>query len=141
MELRFAETRNCRCLRVYMYQSSQLHPVKTTKAVVINSPNCGEQLSTSANTRKVFSHPTCYATSICPSNSGQDLNQMDSISQLVLAMAALRLDDGRAEEMVEKEYDMLDTSAASIEPQQPVALDNGYVFVDKRLSAYWPCSW
>ena len=49
----------------------------------------------------------------------------------MLAMAALRLEKKKTEELIQKEYEVLDLSSAEKESYYVATLDDEYVFVDK----------
>ena len=88
----------------------------TPETVDRRGTDCDKRFPTDVNTRKVFSRPASYTT----------------ITHLVLAMAALRLDNRKTDEMVENEYEVLHLSSAAVGLQHAVAVDDEYVLVESR---------
>lgn len=110
-------------------RSAQLGPMKTSKAVDRDATNRDERFSTDANSGKTLPRPASYATITYPYHGQQGPSQQGRIPRLVLAMAALRLENSKTEEMVEKEYEVLDPSSTATRSQHAAALDEDYVLV------------
>ena len=104
-------------------------PMETPRAVDKDATNRDERFSADTDIGKAFPRPASYAT--ISYDVLQDRSQRAQIPQLVRAMAALRLENRKTEEMVEKEYDVLDPSSTATRRPHEAALDEEYVFVDK----------
>jgi hypothetical protein len=94
-----------------------------------------KQSSANTDIAKTFPRPTSRTKITYPPDAQQDRSQRCQISQLVRAMAALRLENRKTEEMVEKGYEVLDPNTTARECQHTVALEDEYVFVDKSVRA------
>ncbi|KAB2100071.1 hypothetical protein AG0111_0g11811 [Alternaria gaisen] len=105
--------------------------MKTPKAVNKDATDRNERFSIDAHIEKTLSRPASYCTTTYPNDDLQSRSQRAQIPQLVLAMAALRLEHRKTEQMVEKEYEVLDPSSTATGSKHAVALDDEYVFVDK----------
>lgn len=86
--------------------------METPEAVDREGTDCDKRFSTS----KAFSCPASYTT----------------ITHLVLAMAALRLENRKTDEMIENEYEVLHPSSTTTGPQHVVAVDDEYVLVESN---------
>ncbi|KAI0571246.1 hypothetical protein Ptr902_09602 [Pyrenophora tritici-repentis] len=104
----------------------------TPNAVYKDAADRDERFSTDADVGNALPRPASYPTIVSACATQQGASQQSQILQLVLAMASLRLDNRETQDMVEKEYKVLDTAARS---QHSPALDEEYVFVDKLLCA------
>ncbi|EOA81100.1 uncharacterized protein SETTUDRAFT_174716 [Exserohilum turcica Et28A] len=76
--------------------------MNTSKAVDRNSNGHEERLSADENVGKAFSRPASHAGATCPHDSKRYSNQRGRIPQLILAMAALRLENNKIEEMIKR---------------------------------------
>jgi hypothetical protein len=105
--------------------------MKTPKAVNKDATDRNERFSTDADIGKTLPRSASYATTTYPYDDLQSRSHRAQIPQLVLAMAALRLENRKTEQMVEKEYEVLEPSSTATGSKHAVALDDEYVFVDK----------
>jgi hypothetical protein len=104
--------------------------METFKAIDTNATNHDERSFKDINIKKAFSRPDSYSTVAYPYNAQQHFSQRGRVPQLVLAMAALRLNNGNTKRK-EEEYEVLYPNSMATELQHTVALDEDYVFVNK----------
>ncbi|XP_014550610.1 hypothetical protein COCVIDRAFT_115026 [Bipolaris victoriae FI3] len=105
--------------------------MKTSKAVHRNSNGDEERSSPDGNVLNASSRSASYTATTCSRDPRQDMLQRGRISSLIHAMAALHLDNGRTEEIVKREYEVLNPIRTAQVPRHAVGLDSEYVFVDK----------
>ncbi|KAI0569517.1 hypothetical protein Alg130_11612 [Pyrenophora tritici-repentis] len=113
-------------------REAQLGLMESPNTIHKDAADRDKQFPTDAHTGKAFPRPTSYATITSPSDVHQDPSQRGRISQLVLAMAALHLDNKKTEEIVQEKYEMFDPNSMDTGPQHAVDLDREYVFVNYR---------
>jgi len=88
-------------------------------------------ISTEAHVGKSCPSSASHPAITRPYDAQPDPSTRARIPQLVLAMAALRLEKKKTEELIQKEYEVLDLSSAEKESYYVATLDDEYVFVDK----------
>ncbi|XP_014550463.1 hypothetical protein COCVIDRAFT_115407 [Bipolaris victoriae FI3] len=104
--------------------------MKSSEAVHRNLNGDEERFSPDENVGDTSSRSASNTAATCSHEPGQGLLQRGRISSLILAMAALRLDNKRTEEIVKREYEVLGPIRRTQAPQHVVGLDSEYVFVD-----------
>ncbi|EMD86814.1 hypothetical protein COCC4DRAFT_200625 [Bipolaris maydis ATCC 48331] len=105
--------------------------MNTSKAVDRNPNGHEERLSADEKVGKAFSRPASHAAATCSHDPKQYSNQRDRIPQLILAMAALRLENNKIEEMIKREYEVLDPIRIAGGSEHADGLYSEYVVVDE----------
>ncbi|KAJ6192050.1 hypothetical protein J3E72DRAFT_204781 [Bipolaris maydis] len=105
--------------------------MKTPRAFGKKTAGNGERFFADGSMGKALARSAYHVASSYACNFQQDPSQQSSMAQLVLAMAALSLDNGNTEEMAKRGCKDCNLSITAERLQQSLALDSEYVFINK----------
>lgn len=105
--------------------------MKTPRAFAGKPAGNDERFFIDGSMGKALARPAYHVAGSYAYNFQQGPSQQSSMAQLVLAMAALSLDNGNMEEMAKRGFKDCNLSITTKRLQQSLALDSEYVFVDK----------
>jgi hypothetical protein len=105
--------------------------MKARNTISEGSASQDRHISTEAHVEKSCPLSASHPAITRPYDAQPDPSTRGQVSQLVLAMAALRLEKKKTEELIQNKYEILDPSSAAKESHYVATLDDEYVFVDK----------
>lgn len=112
-------------------ESAQFSKMKTPRAFARKSAGNDERFFIDGSMGKALARPAYHVAGSYTYNFQQGPSQQSSMAQLVLAMAALSLDNGNTEEMAKTGCKDCNLRITTERLQQCLALESEYVFVEK----------